>query len=79
MTQMTVLLADDEDTLRDNLAEVLRDEGFDIIACRDGTEAHQALKQNTFDAIITDLRMPGMCGMDLIDRRTSWPRRPASS
>jgi DNA-binding NtrC family response regulator len=63
----TVLLADDEDTLRKNLAQVLQEEGFDVIACPDGTEALNALKANTVDAIITDLRMPGVCGMDLID------------
>lgn len=67
MGQTTVLLADDEDTLRVNLAEVLREEDFDVIACADGTEALEALKTNSVDAIITDLRMPGICGMDLID------------
>ncbi|MEE9296265.1 MAG: sigma-54 dependent transcriptional regulator [Phycisphaerae bacterium] len=67
MRQNTVLLADDEDTLRKNLAQVLQEEGFDVIACRDGTEALRALRANTVDAMITDLRMPGICGMDLID------------
>lgn len=67
MAQNTILLADDEDTLRTNLAEVLKDEGFDVIACADGSEALRALKAGAVDAIITDLRMPGVCGMDLID------------
>jgi DNA-binding NtrC family response regulator len=68
MDRYTVLLADDEDTLRDNLALVLRDEGFDVVACRDGLEALRALKSQPVDAIITDLRMPGLTGMDLIAR-----------
>ena len=63
----TILLADDEATLRNNLAEVLREEGYDVIACPDGSEALRALKHNTVDAVITDLRMPGICGMDLIE------------
>ncbi len=67
MSQNTILLADDEDTLRKNLAQVLREEGFDVIACADGTAALRALRANTVDAIITDLRMPGLTGMDLID------------
>jgi DNA-binding NtrC family response regulator len=67
MAQHTILLADDEETLRTNLAKVLEDEGFDVIACADGTEALRALKTSAVDAIITDLRMPGICGMDLID------------
>ncbi len=66
MSQHTILLADDEDTLRKNLAEVLDGEGFDVIACVDGSDALRALKSNTVDAIITDLRMPGVTGMELI-------------
>jgi DNA-binding NtrC family response regulator len=67
MSHATVLLADDEDTLRNNLSQVLSEEGFDVIACADGTEALKALKANSIDALITDLRMPGITGMDLID------------
>ena len=67
MSGATVLLADDEDTLRENLSKVLREEGFDVISCANGTQALQALKANTLDAIITDLRMPGVSGMELID------------
>jgi len=67
MSQATILLADDEATLRNNLAQVLSEEGFDVIACQDGAEALKALKTNAVDAIITDLRMPGVPGMQLID------------
>lgn len=67
MSQTTILLADDEDTLRNNLAQVLDEEGFDVIACPNGTEALRALKTNSVDAIITDLRMPGIPGMGLIE------------
>ncbi|MBU0617936.1 MAG: response regulator, partial [Planctomycetes bacterium] len=70
MARNTVLLADDEDTLRRNLAQVLKEEGFDVIACADGSEALRALKANTIDALITDLRMPGLTGMELIDHAT---------
>ncbi len=67
MEQATVLLADDEETLRENLAQVLREEGFNVLACHDGAEALRALRANSVDALITDLRMPGVSGMDLID------------
>ncbi len=66
----TIVIADDEDTLRTNLTEVLREEGFTVIACADGTAALSALKDHTVDALITDLRMPGICGMDLIQHAT---------
>jgi len=67
MRKPTVVLADDEATLRENLAQVLQEEGFNVISCRNGTLALRALKSNTIDALITDLRMPGITGMDLID------------
>jgi two-component system response regulator PilR (NtrC family) len=70
MSQATILLADDEETLRKNLAQVLLEEGFDVIACPDGAEALRTLKATTIDAIITDLRMPGISGMELIDHAT---------
>ena len=64
--EAVVLLADDEDTLRENLAQVLREEGFYVLTCRDGGEAFKTLRQRHVDAVITDLRMPGVTGMDLI-------------
>ncbi len=67
MSRSTILLADDENTLRENLAQVLKEEGFNVVACCDGTEAHAALKRERIDLMITDLRMPGMSGMELID------------
>jgi DNA-binding NtrC family response regulator len=68
MNDKTILLADDEATLRENLAQVLCDEGFRVLAFGDGKQALRALKSNPIDALITDLRMPGMTGMDLIDQ-----------
>jgi DNA-binding NtrC family response regulator len=67
MAHTTVLLADDEETLRTNLAQVLGEEGFRVIACKDGSEALRALKAQPIDALITDLRMPGVPGMELLD------------
>ncbi|MFQ5414603.1 MAG: sigma-54-dependent transcriptional regulator [Phycisphaerae bacterium] len=66
MSRTTILLADDEETLRTNLAQVLEEERFHVIACADGAEALRALKQHAVDAVITDLRMPGVTGMELI-------------
>lgn len=67
MSRATILLADDEETLRENLAQVLAEEGFEVIACRDGDRALKTLRSREIDAIITDLRMPGVSGVDLID------------
>ena len=67
MPHTTVLLADDEETLRNNLAQVLEEEGCAVTACRDGAEALRALRASPPDVLITDLRMPGVPGMELID------------
>jgi two-component system response regulator PilR (NtrC family) len=61
------LVADDEETLRTNLAQVLKEEGFDVIACPNGDEALKTLQSHVVDALITDLRMPGITGMDLVE------------
>ena len=66
MTHGTILLAEDEATLRENLAQVLEESGYGVVRCRDGSEALQAVNSESIDAIITDLRMPGVSGLDLI-------------
>lgn len=67
MPKATVLLADEEETLRASLAHILEEEGFAVVACKDGAEALRVLRNQPVDAIITDLRMPGIPSMELID------------
>jgi len=61
-----ILIADDEDGVRESLAEVLRDEGFDVEVARDGREALAALERRDFAVVITDVRMPGADGLDVL-------------
>jgi DNA-binding NtrC family response regulator len=68
MNQATILLADDEDTLRENLARVLSEEGFEVTPCATGSRALEVFESTSVDAIITDLRMPGLTGLELIHR-----------
>lgn len=67
MTKSRILLVDDEETLRRNLTEVLQDEGYEVVAHGDGLSALKTLKTSLVDAMITDLRLPGLTGMELID------------
>lgn len=62
----TILVADDEDGVRESLAEVLRDEGYTVVAAADGTSALEALDRQEFDVVLSDLRMPGADGMDVL-------------
>jgi CheY-like chemotaxis protein len=73
------MLVDDEDFLRDVLAEQLEDSGFRVIVAADGPEAFMRLESETrIQALITDLSMPGMDGLALIRAiREQRPHLPA--
>jgi two-component system response regulator PilR (NtrC family) len=61
-----ILIADDEASIRDGLAELLRDEGYEVTTAEDGTRAIAAIDGGNFDAVITDLRMPGADGLEVL-------------
>jgi DNA-binding response OmpR family regulator len=61
-----ILIVDDEDVARFTLAEILRLEGFEIRTVSSGEAAVQALKFETYDVMILDLKMSGMSGMDVL-------------
>jgi DNA-binding NtrC family response regulator len=65
---MKILLADDEKTLRVTLADALADAGHEVSAVADGTAALDALADAAFDCVVTDLKMPGAGGLDVLDR-----------
>jgi DNA-binding NtrC family response regulator len=62
----SVLVADDEAGVRESLAEVLRDAGYAVETAVDGSAALAALDTNDFAVVITDLRMPGADGLDVL-------------
>ncbi|HVN84514.1 MAG TPA: sigma-54 dependent transcriptional regulator [Candidatus Binatia bacterium] len=62
----TVLIADDEAAVRENLAEVLREEGYQITEAADGTQAIAALNSQEIDLVLSDLRMPGADGIAVL-------------
>ncbi len=63
----TILLADDEKEIRDSLAMVLRDEGYRCTPVSDGQEALNALEKDDYDILITDINMPRVGGMEVLD------------
>ena len=62
-----VLFVDDEAALRKVNAERLAQEGYDVAEAPDGETALQLLEQVAFDVLITDLRMPGIDGMRVVE------------
>ena len=63
-----ILLVDDEQIARENLAYILKKEGYDILAVESGRKALEELEKDEFDLVITDLRMPQVDGMQVVER-----------
>lgn len=72
-----VLVADDEPLLRDFIAEVLRRKGIESVVVPDGETAIAKLQEGPFDLVISDLKMPGKDGMDVLKAAKSlYPQMP---
>src|SRR5579884_911613 len=61
-----ILVVDDEANARTALAELLRDEGYAVETAADGFKALPKLEEFAPDLLLTDLKMPGMDGIDLM-------------
>lgn len=66
MTIEKILIVDDEPLVRDFLAEALRRKNLDITTAENGRKAVALLKENIYDLVITDMRMPDLTGLDII-------------
>ncbi len=62
----SILVVDDDAEMRALLLDVLRNEGYDVVEAKDGTEAVLALRARAFDLILMDKNMPGPSGLDLL-------------
>ena len=63
---MRALIIDDEQYVRLVLEQSLREEGCDVVVAPDGKAGIAALQGETFDCVITDLRMPGIDGLGIL-------------
>ena len=66
MSIKKVLIVDDEKYLRELLAEMIGEEGFQCLQAEDGKHASEILEKETIDLMITDMRMPRMDGAQLL-------------
>ncbi|MGE0043670.1 MAG: sigma-54-dependent transcriptional regulator [Vicinamibacterales bacterium] len=63
-----LLLVDDEEALRTVIAERLGDHGFEVTQAASGEQALDELEHFAFDVIVSDLRLPGIDGREVLDR-----------
>jgi len=62
-----ILVVDDEDIIRESLSFILRKEKYEVEEATNGKIAFEMLKESSYDLVITDLEMPEMKGIELLD------------
>ena len=63
-----ILIVDDDKLVRWSLIEVLNQNGYEAISTETGEEAINRIEDTTFDLVITDLKLPGIGGFDVLNR-----------
>ena len=69
-----ILVVDDEEAARKSLGQILSEDGYEVMLAADGNEALQLAAGESPDVLLTDLKMPGMDGQELLARlRQGYP------
>lgn len=63
-----ILLVDDEDAIRYSITKTLQRVGYQVHAAASGEEALEMMAQREYDVVLTDIRMPGLSGVELLSR-----------
>jgi len=72
-----ILIAEDDEMVRDVIEKLLTDEGYSVVMANDGLEAVKMLRMENIFLVLTDLRMPGADGMEVL--RTAVQVNPKTS
>jgi len=64
---LRILVVDDEETIRGILSRVLGQEGYEVTVAESGEKALEAFRKDPYPLVITDIRMAGMSGMELLE------------
>jgi two-component system, NtrC family, nitrogen regulation response regulator NtrX len=71
-----LLIVDDEPGIRDSLAGVLEDEGYQVTAASSGEAALDILRQSQFDVVLLDVWLPGIDGLETLERLRDFEGAP---
>ena len=73
----SILIVDDNPNMSSLLSEMLEVFDYESVRARDGKEALTALEKSKFSLVITDMRMPNMTGLELLERvKDKYPKLP---
>jgi two-component system, LuxR family, response regulator FixJ len=68
MSGLSIAIVDDDEEVRDALSELLEVSGFDCCTFESAAAFLECYKVDRFGCLITDIKMPGMDGLELLDR-----------
>ncbi|MGI9054720.1 MAG: sigma-54-dependent transcriptional regulator [Pyrinomonadaceae bacterium] len=74
MSRKSILVVDDEKSQREILEMILSDEGYDVTTASSGEAAMKFVADRGFDLVLTDLKMTGMSGLDLLKELTNFDK-----
>ncbi|PID56949.1 MAG: Fis family transcriptional regulator [Ignavibacteriae bacterium] len=66
--EIKILIADDEKGIRDSLKMILDEEGYETTAVENGDEALALIERNEYHLVISDIKMPGLNGIQLLEK-----------
>lgn len=65
MTQIKILVAEDDANIRMGIVDTLESEGYQVVEARDGEQAMEIFQDQSFDMVLLDIMMPGKNGYDV--------------
>ncbi|MEW6360502.1 MAG: sigma-54 dependent transcriptional regulator [Acidobacteriota bacterium] len=74
MARKSILVVDDEKNQREILETILTSEGYDVTTASSGEAAMKFVESRRFDLVLTDLKMAGMSGLDLLKELTNFDK-----
>ena len=70
-----ILVIDDEKLVAESLKKLLKREGYDTNIAKNGTDAMEQIKENDFDLIVSDIRMPDINGIEIVKKIREYLKR----
>ncbi len=73
-----ILLVEDEQDIRETIKLQLEDEGHEVIETESGSQALVLAESTTFDLVLTDVMIPDLNGIELVEKMSQWPSPPVT-